>query len=165
MKFAIVLVISVIATIATVATGESAVSAGRDLAGVLLKVIEKAGQKRSVGVANEANGQIRLWCASKDDRIRKDDKDYIDTNPGEGFGWGFTPNVFTGFSGKTLFWCTFCYNNERRGFDVYDQKWEDDEKKVPKNGVLMWKFSNDKAVLNDGAITHEYKDLKKQDSC
>lgn len=93
----------------TIDAAESAFGAGRDLSGELLKVLDNGTSKRAVVVENWTGTTVRVWCAPKNDRIRRDGKDYIDLKDQEAMGWSFTPNVFPGFSGNTQFWCTFCY--------------------------------------------------------
>lgn len=149
----VLVVILVVATAAITYAAESKVGAGRDLAGLLLKIIDTATSYRAVVVENWSGRTIRFWCASKNDRIRRNGYSYIDIPDQKALGWTFQPNVFPGFSGRTLFWCTFCYKNKRRGWNVYDQTWEK-QNSVPENGLLRWRIIYD-------SVRWEYTPLKK----
>lgn len=120
MKALLTIAVLIVATQTTYAA-ESGFGAGRDMAANLLKLIDNATSKRAVVVENWTSLPVRLWCASGNDRIRHNGKDYVDLNDQQAMGWTLTPNVLPGFSGRTLFWYTFCYKNERRGWNVYDQ--------------------------------------------
>lgn len=147
----VILVVAVL--VAVTNAEESAFGAGRDLAGSLLKILENSERDRAVVVENWSGQPVRLWCASGDDRIRRDGKDYVDLNDQEAMGWSFTPNVLPGFSGHTLFWCTFCYKSERRGWNVYDEDWEKmDENGVPENGLCRWRIIDDSVRWEDDPV-------------
>lgn len=120
------------------------VGSGRTLFGRIKKIIEGGTKSRAVVVENWTGRSVRFWCASKDNRIIRDGKTYIDLKDQEALAWSFDPNVFPGFSGRTLFWCTFCYKGEKRGWNVYAQQWEKwTTNGVPADGVLRWRLIYD----------------------
>lgn len=66
-------------------------------------------------------------------------------------GWSFKKHEPC----NKLFWCTFCYKNQKRAWNVYDAKWEELEyDSVPKNGLLRWRIVED-------SVRWEYESLQK----
>lgn len=72
-----VVLVAAIATGSVYAT-ESAFGPGCELADSLLKIFDNPGQERVVVVENWTGHPVRVWCASEDERIRHNGKDYID---------------------------------------------------------------------------------------
>lgn len=144
-----------------------AVGGARDLAGSLLKILDNSEDRRAVIVENWTARPIRFWCASKNDRIRRNGKIYIDLKDQEALAFSFVPNVLPGFSGRTLFWCTFCYKNQRRGWNVYNQAWEKMHNGVPDSGILRWKIIYDSVRWQDDPLKPgwDFKSWPSQGSC
>lgn len=143
-----------VAAVTTAHAAESKVGAGRDMAGAMLKIINNILSRRAVVVENWTGQPVRLWCASRNDRIRSNGKEYADLKDQQAIGWSFTPNALPVFAGRTEFWCTFCYKSKRRGWTVYYQGWEKDNNGVPKSGLLRWRIIYD-------SVRWEYQPPKK----
>lgn len=156
-----------VAAIANSHATESKFGAGRDIAGELLQIIDNATSDRAVNVQNWTGQTVRMWCASKNDRITRNGLSYIDLKDQQAMGWSFQPNVFPGFSGETLFWCTFCYKSQKRGWKVYDQKWEKLRNGVPSNGLLTWKIIYDSVRWQDEPLQKgwDFKSWPSDGSC
>lgn len=134
---------------------------------VFKKIANSVTKSRSVIVENQSGQPVRLWCASKNDRIARNGLDYIDLKDQEAMGWSFRTNFLPGLSGDTLFWCTFCYRSQKRGWKVYDEKWESLKNGVPSDGILPWHIIDDSVRWDNDPLQKgwDFASWKSDGSC